>query len=142
MKPAELILIEDNPGDLYLVQMALRENHIAYRMTHFESGSDAVHSLCRDESQTPRPDLILMDLNTPRTDGFEALRELRQARSLHDVPIAILTSSRAVHDRRRVELKGARYIEKPSSLDAFLTIVGGSIKELLTQPATSQPAST
>jgi CheY-like chemotaxis protein len=125
-------LIEDNPGDVLLVKMSLEENGIAYSLTQFETGVEAVQVLCAPvEEDGLLPDAILLDLNTPRTDGFEALLQLRQCPRLSQVPIAVLTSSRAQDDKRRAAIQGTRYIEKPSQLNEFLSSVGGAVKEML-----------
>lgn len=132
MKPAHIVLIEDNPADVLLVQMALKEHGIAYSLTQFENGVEAIQVLCAPEQQTAAPpDAILLDLNTPRTDGFEALHTLKECPRLTRVPMAILTSSRARSDKHRVEADGARYIEKPSQLKDFLSSVGRAVKEML-----------
>ena len=73
-----------------------------------------------------------LDLNTPKSDGFVVLEKLRRAPHLAEVPIAIITSSQAMSDKRRVSLIGrTRYIEKPSQLAEFLTTVGQAVKDLL-----------
>jgi chemotaxis family two-component system response regulator Rcp1 len=77
------------------------------------------------------PDAILLDLNTPRSDGFQVLATLKQAPRFAGVPIAIITSSRATSDNHRARLNGTRLIEKPSQLAAFLSTVGEAVKEML-----------
>lgn len=135
MKPAQIVLIEDNPADVVLVRLALNENGIAHVLTHFESGEEAARSLSAgSESESFVPDAILLDLNTPGTDGFEALQKLREYPRLSDVPIAILTSSRDRKDKHRAGMEGARYIEKPSQLNEFLTSVGQAVKAMLNTP--------
>src|ERR1700722_14960742 len=100
MKLAQIVLIEDNPGDVLLVEMALQENGIAHSLTKFENGQEAVRVLCGPPADgNVVPDAILLDLNTPRTDGFDALRSFKQSPQLAQVPIAILTSSRARRDK-------------------------------------------
>ena len=133
MRPAQIVLIEDNPGDVLLVEMALRENRIDCSLTKFEDGQEAVRVLCGEStSGEVAPDAILLDLNTPRTDGFEALRSFKRIHAgLAQVPIAILTSSRAHADKQRAESQGARYIEKPSQLHEFLSTVGQAVREML-----------
>jgi len=131
MKLPEIVLIEDNPGDVFLVELALKQNQIAHTLTHFESARDAVEVLCGTSPGSAPPDLILMDLNTPRMDGFDALIQLKQSARLAGVPIAILTSSQARRDKLRAEGLGAKYLEKPSPLDDFLATVGNAVKELL-----------
>jgi CheY-like chemotaxis protein len=135
MKPAPLIiLIEDNPADVLLFQMAMKNSGLAYSLQQFESGMDAVQVLCGPEAQgSLAPDAILLDLKTPRTDGFDVLVKLKQTPRLSQVPIAILTSSRARSDKHRAELHGARYIEKPSQLQEFVSSVGQAVKEMLSQ---------
>jgi CheY-like chemotaxis protein len=130
MKPAQIVLIEDNPADVLLVKLALAEGGIDHSLIEFKNGAEAVHTLCDEEPIAPvRPDAILLDLNTPRTDGFDALNKLRQ-RFAH-VPIAILTSSRARSDRHRAALQGVRYVEKESELDAFLSTVSKAVRDML-----------
>lgn len=135
MKTAEIVLIEDNPGDVFLVELALQAHQVPYHLTRFETGEDAVGALCATQAGNGRefhPDAILLDLNTPKSDGFEVLGTLRGNPSLADVPIAIITSSQARSDKHRTSLMGAvRYIPKPSQLEQFLSTVGMAVKEML-----------
>lgn len=131
MEKARIVLIEDNPGDVLLVEMALRENGIAHELTQFDNGMEALRVLCGQSSEVPVPDAILLDLNTPRSDGFHVLIQLMQSARLSHVPIAILTSSRASSDKHRAVLQGVRYIQKPSQLLDFLATVGLAVKEML-----------
>lgn len=131
MNAARIVLIEDNPGDVLLVEMALKENGIPYDLTLFKNGTEALQILCAPASDVPVPDAILLDLNTPRSDGFHVLIQLTQSARLSQVPIAILTSSRASSDRHRAFLQKARYIQKPSQFEDFLATVGGAVKEML-----------
>jgi len=135
MKTAEIVLIEDNPGDVFLVELALQANQVPYHLTRFETGEDALGALCApdgDPGHDFHPDAILLDLNTPKSDGFEVLGTLRRDPKLADVPIAIITSSQARSDKHRTILMGAvRYIPKPSQLEQFLSTVGTAVKEML-----------
>ncbi len=132
MQTAKIILIEDNPADVLLVEKALSESGIVYALTRFENGAAAVQALCAPAQEGDLlPDAILLDLNTPRTDGFEALRQLKQSPRLSAVPLAVLTSSRTRSDKHRAAIQGARYIEKPSQLKEFLHVVGQAVKEML-----------
>jgi two-component system response regulator len=131
----EIILIEDNPGDVALVMLALKEKNIEYVLTHYRSGIDAVDALGGRSAETKPPRAILLDLNTPKTDGFTALAKLMQMPRLAHVPIAVLTSSRAQSDKHRAAIHGARYIEKPSQLREFLSSVGNAVKEMLASAA-------
>jgi CheY-like chemotaxis protein len=76
MNVAHIVLVEDNPGDVLLIEMALKANCIPYELTRFESGQDAVDALCAPCAVTHpfHPDAILLDLNTPKSDGFEVLK--------------------------------------------------------------------
>lgn len=132
MSPAHIVLIEDNPGDVTLVEMALQEHDIPCRITQFDNGVEALRALCESETADALvPDMILLDLNTPRSDGFHVLIRLTQTTRLSQVPIAILTSSQASSDKHRAALQGVRYIQKPSQLTDFLTTVGQAVKEML-----------
>jgi CheY-like chemotaxis protein len=130
MNTAQIVLIEDNPADVELVKLAVREAGLQCEITVFPNGGEALKTLAAPNLSF-QPSAILLDLNTPRTDGFEVHLKLRQHPRLSQVPIAILTSSRARADKHRAALQGARYVEKPSQLQDFLTTVGELIKELL-----------
>jgi chemotaxis family two-component system response regulator Rcp1 len=133
MRPAQIVVIEDNQADVFLVRLALEEFAIQYALTWFRSGLEAVLTLCgpRAAENIPLPDMILLDLNTPRSEGFEILAKLQQTPRLAQVPIAILTSSRAPADHARAAAYGVRYIEKPSQLQDFLGAVGSAVKGML-----------
>ena len=131
MSPAQIVLVEDNPGDVMLVELALRENGIPFELTQFNNGSEALQALSSPEAQSFVPDIILLDLNTPKSDGFQVLILLRQSPRLSRVPIAILTSSQARTDKHRAALQNVRYIQKPSDLANFLTTVGQAVREML-----------
>lgn len=133
MIPARIILVEDNPGDVFLVELALQENGIEYLLTRFETGDEAVRALCLEPpaANSVPPDAILLDLNTPRSDGFEVLNKLKEMPRFADVPIAVISSSRAASDKHRTALQRTRYIEKPSQLADFLSTVGQALKEML-----------
>ena len=117
------------------MEMALEENGVACEITRFMDGEEALRSLCAPNGSAAdglRPDVILLDLNTPKSDGFAVLKQLKETPHLAGVPVAIVTSSRALTDKRRAELLGAaRYVEKPSDLDQFLSEVGQAVKEML-----------
>ena len=92
MNPAEIVLIEDNAADVFLIELALKENGIVHRLTRFTSGEEAVQILCNPDDTDPLvPDAILLDLNTPRSDGFQVLAHSSRPRVL---PAFRLRSSR------------------------------------------------
>jgi CheY-like chemotaxis protein len=126
-----ILLVEDNAGDVYLLEKALKTRGLSYTLTRFEDGEQAIRALERDEWGAP--DLIILDLNLPRRGGFDVLQTIRGKPSMVGVPVAILTSSDAAKDRHRVTLTGGeRYIHKPPMLDEFLEEVGRAIEEMLT----------
>ena len=93
MKPAKVVLIEDNPGDVLLMEMALEENGVACEIIRFRDGEEALRSLCATDGSAAdglRPDIILLDLNTPKTDGFAVLKQLKETPHLAGVPVASL----------------------------------------------------
>ena|SRR5258708_2814801 len=129
-KTARIVLVEDNPGDVFLVRKALKEKGIAVDLTCFEDGQEALKSLLQPRRKVP--DLILLDLNVPKIDGVDVLRTVRNTPHLADVPVLILTSSASPTDIHRTALLGAaRYISKPSELDDFLREVGRGVEEML-----------
>lgn len=129
-----VVLVEDNPCDVFLVKLALEENGLGVDLTSYRNGDDAIVELCTSGSapDLPVPDVILLDLNTPRGDGFEVLARIRSDSRLSSVPVAIVTSSASPADRRRAELLGATaYIRKPSALADFIEAIGNGVKEIL-----------
>ncbi|MHB8734035.1 MAG: response regulator [Terriglobales bacterium] len=123
-------LVEDNPADVYLLEKALQDRQISYELTRHEDGEQAIRALARADWFTP--DLILLDLNLPRREGFDVLRAVRVRPSLVGVPVGILTSSNTAKDRHRVGLIGAeRYIHKPPTLEEFIDQVGQAVEDLL-----------
>src|SRR5512144_2684261 len=118
MGKAQVVLIEDNPADVFLVRLALKEAGVDCDLTTFENGRAATNVLCQEDgspADPPVPDVILLDLNTPGADGFDVLVRLRETARLANVKIAILTSSQAAADESRAHLLGAtRFIQKPS----------------------------
>ncbi len=126
-----ILLIEDNPADVFLIKEALRTHGIEYDLNWIADGEEAVEQVDKVQSDTTAPGLILLDLNLPKVDGKEVLTRIRRNPALSDTPVAILTSSDSPHDRRDTASLGATcYIRKPPTLDEFLG-VGERIKELL-----------
>lgn len=127
---AHIVLIEDDPNDVYLVERALAEAGLRFRITRFPDGEAAMLAL--DDDDAMMPDLFLVDLNLPKADGVSLLKAIRQRPRLVGVPVGVLTSSESRSDRHRVELIGAdRYIHKPMLLDDFMREVGTAVRELL-----------
>lgn len=129
----QIVVIEDNPADVFLIREALREQGLEFVLHVIEDGSEGV-IFARREGQYARgtqPDLIVLDLNLPKHSGKEILKRLRESAELVQVPVAILTSSDSPQDRIEAFALGAsRYIRKPSDLEEFMQ-VGAVLKELL-----------
>jgi two-component system, chemotaxis family, response regulator Rcp1 len=125
-RPIEILLVEDNPGDVRLTIEALKEAKVRNHLSVAKDGVEALAFLRRKGSYTDavRPDLILLDLNLPRKDGREVLAEIKADASLRAIPVVILTTSRAEQDvLRSYELHANCYITKPVDLDQFITVV-------------------
>lgn len=125
-EPIELMLVEDNPGDVDLTLEALRDARVRNRISVAHDGFDALARLTRQPPHEghPRPDLILLDLNLPRMDGRELLARIRANESLANIPVVILTSSAAERDIvRSYALHANCYVTKPIDLDQFIEVV-------------------
>ena len=124
--PIDILLVEDNPGDVRLTREALREGKVLHNLHVAQDGVEAVAFLRREgkHADAPRPDLILLDLNLPRKDGREVLQDIKAAPELRTIPVVILTSSQAEQDiLRAYDLHANCYVTKPVDLDQFITIV-------------------
>ncbi len=129
--PARILLGEDNPEDVYLIQLAMAEHGIASDLQVASHGAEMLQVLTARMEHGPAPDLIILDLNLPRHDGIEILTYIRQRELLAHVPVVILTSSDSPNDTRAAARLGANeYIRKPSSLSEFMAI-GGIFRALL-----------
>jgi two-component system, chemotaxis family, response regulator Rcp1 len=122
----EILLVEDNPGDVELTREALHDSKVHMRLSVVNDGVEALAFLKREARypDAPRPDLILLDLNLPKKDGRAVLGEIKQDPSLKHIPVVILTSSQAEQDiLRAYDLHANCYVTKPVDLDQFITIV-------------------
>ena len=125
-KPIEILLVEDNPGDVRLTQEALKENKVCNTMSVVEDGLEAIAFLHQEGtySNAPRPDLILLDLNLPKKDGREVLAEIKNDPDLKRIPVVVLTTSKAEEDIIKMYDNYANcYITKPVDLDEFISII-------------------
>lgn len=131
MAPIEILLVEDNPGDVRLTQEALRDSKLHNRLSVVEDGVEALAFLRREGHyiDSPRPDIILLDLNLPRKSGREVLEEIKQDEVLKRIPVVVLTTSEDERDvMASYNLHANCYITKPVDLSQFITIVR-NIKE-------------
>jgi chemotaxis family two-component system response regulator Rcp1 len=125
-KPIEILLVEDNPGDVRLTVEALKDAKVHNNLHVAEDGVEAMAFLRREGKYAgvPRPDLVLLDLNLPKKDGREVLAEIKEDPDLRRIPVVILTVSRAEEDiLRSYDLHANCYITKPVNLDQFLKVV-------------------
>ena len=125
-RPVDILLIEDNPGDVRLTQEAFREARIPIKISVSMDGEDALAFLKRTSpyENAIRPDLILLDLNIPKRDGREVLAEIKADALLRNIPVVVLTTSNAEQDiQKTYNLQVNAYINKPVDFDHFLDIV-------------------
>jgi two-component system, chemotaxis family, response regulator Rcp1 len=126
VEPIQVLMVEDNPGDVRLTQEALKDNKVHILLHVARDGVEAMSFLCRTGKYTaaPRPDIILLDLNLPRKDGRTVLKEIKEHEDLRRIPVVILTTSNDEHDiLRSYDLHANCYITKPLDLRQFTTIV-------------------
>ena len=129
LKPITLLLADDDPDDRLLARQALEKSRLANDLRCVEDGEELLDYLYRrgkfaDPKQSPRPGLILLDLNMPRKDGREALREIKHDPRLRDIPIVVLTTSKADEDVARTYNLGVNsYITKPVRFAALVEIM-------------------
>ena len=124
--PTDILLVEDNPGDVRLIKEALRDGNIRTILHVVPDGVEALAFMRREGhyAHAPRPDLILLDLNLPKKDGREVLAELKADEILRPIPVIILTTSQAEQDiLKAYDLNANCYITKPADLDQFLRAV-------------------
>ncbi len=121
--PAEILLVEDNPGDVLLTKEAFREGNYFPNLSVVEDGEEALLFLRKQgkHKHAPRPDIILLDLNLPKKDGRELLAEVKQDVDLRHIPVIVLTTSSAEQDvTRAYKLHANCYLTKPIEMDDFM----------------------
>ena len=127
-RPLEILLVEDNPGDVRLVVEALRQGKLLHRLSVAENGTKALAMLRRESGHAHRtyPDLILLDLNLPGLSGHELLAEFKSDPRMARIPVVVMTSSEAHEDvARAYALHANCYVRKPVDIDRLLAIVNG-----------------
>ena len=125
-RPIEILLVEDNPGDVRLTIEGLKDSKVRNKLHVARDGVEAMEFLHREGpySGASRPDVILLDLNLPRMDGREVLAAIKSDAKLKTIPVVVLTTSRAEQDvLRSYELQANCYITKPVDLEQFITVV-------------------
>jgi two-component system, chemotaxis family, response regulator Rcp1 len=125
-QPVQILLVEDNPGDVRLTEEVLREAKVATKLSTVRDGEEAMAFVRREGAHAgaPRPDLILLDLNLPRKDGREVLNELKSDDDLRRIPVIVLTTSMAEPDiLMSYDLHANCYIHKPIEFEDFSTAI-------------------
>lgn len=126
MKPIEILLVEDNPGDVRLTREALRDGKVKNNLHVAMDGVQAMAFLRREGAfaHVPRPDVILLDLNLPKKNGREVLAEVKSDPELMRIPVVVLTTSRDEQDvLKAYEYHANCFITKPVDLEQFLAVV-------------------
>lgn len=129
VRPASILLVEDNPMDVELILDAFREARLTNKIQVAKNGQEALdyifgHKAYVDRKQFPLPDIVLLDLKMPGIDGHEVLRRIKGTEKLKRLPVIILTSSRDEYDRAMSYDNGANsYLVKPVAFTEFLSVV-------------------
>jgi CheY-like chemotaxis protein len=124
--PIEILLVEDDEGNVLLTQEALRENKYPVRIHDVPDGVAAMAFLHHEPpyADAARPDLVLLDLNLPKKDGREVLAEIKADPDLRSIPVVVLTTSGAEADiLRSYDLHANAYVQKPIDLDQFVNVI-------------------
>lgn len=123
-----ILLVEDNAADILLLQEALEDLELNIHLSVVNNGEEAMSYLSRAEpfAGAARPDVILLDLNLPKKNGFSVLQEIKQNLKLKDIPVIVLSTSQAQEDVNRCyKLQANCFITKPSDLESFMEVVRG-----------------
>jgi CheY-like chemotaxis protein len=126
LKPIEVLLVDDDPGDVVLTTEAFEHNKVNNRLSVVADGVEALQFLRREPpyEDARLPDLILLDLNLPRKDGREVLAEVKADATLRRIPVVVLTTSKAEEDiLRSYDLHANAYVTKPVDFDRFIEVV-------------------
>lgn len=132
-----LLIVEDNRGDVLLVEEAIKLHNVDVQLHVVEDGEQACAFIERadEDPKAPCPGLLLLDLNLPKKTGLEVLQKVRESRRCRNIPVVIFTSSNSPQDRNETSRLGAdRYFQKPTRYEQFLKI-GQVLREVLEQAA-------
>jgi two-component system, chemotaxis family, response regulator Rcp1 len=124
-RPIEILLVEDNPGDVRLIQEILKETEIKHNLKIAYDGKEAMQALYEgNHARRPMPDLILLDLKLPGVSGHQVLATVKEDPELLRIPVIVLTSSTSEEDVARAYNRHANcYISKPVGLDQYFKVV-------------------
>lgn len=126
VRPIEILLVEDDEGDVLLTTEALEASKVTNNMHVARNGEEALKFLRREQGyhDVPRPDIVLLDLNLPRIDGREVLAQIKSDPELRRIPIVVLTTSEAEEDiLRSYDLHANAYVTKPVDFERFLEVI-------------------
>jgi CheY-like chemotaxis protein len=124
--PIELLLVEDDPGDVLMTKEALEGSKLVHSLHTVSNGEEAVAYLRREHpfENQGRPDLVLLDLNLPRLDGHEVLSIVKSDPDLRRIPVVVLTTSEAEEDiLRSYDLHANAYVTKPVGFESFMSVI-------------------
>jgi CheY-like chemotaxis protein len=125
-QPIEILLVEDNPGDVRLTLEVMKDARVRNHMSMVKDGVEALAFLRRegDFADAPRPDLILLDLNLPKKDGREVLADIKADPTLRRIPVVVLTVSKDEEDiLKSYDLYANCYVTKPINMEQFIAVV-------------------
>ncbi len=125
-KVIDVLLVEDDPGDVLMTREAFEDNKVANRLQVVSDGVSALAFLRKEgeHADAPTPDLVLLDLNLPRMDGREVLEAMKGDDALRSIPVVVLTTSEAEEDVvRSYSLHANAYVTKPVDFDRFIEVV-------------------
>jgi CheY-like chemotaxis protein len=128
-----LLLVEDSPADVYLVQEAVRQEGLDYEWGVAEDGESAIHliDMLDADAHVSAPNILLLDINIPRRTGNQVLQRFRSSTRCSNVPVVMISSSDSAPERQRARDLGANeYFRKPSSLDEFM-LLGAIVRRLI-----------
>jgi CheY-like chemotaxis protein len=126
MEPIDVLLVEDDPGDTLMIREAFEDNKVRNTLACVTDGVEAMQYLRREGryAEASRPDLVLLDLNLPKMDGREVLKEIKGDDTLATIPVVVLTTSQAEEDvLRSYRLHANAYVTKPVDFDRFIEVV-------------------
>lgn len=126
VKAIDVLLVEDDPGDVLMTREAFKDNKLANRLSVVPDGIDAMAFLRKEDqfAGSPTPDLVLLDLNLPRMDGREVLAAMKSDPELRRIPVVVLTTSEAEEDvLRSYSLHANAYVTKPVDFHRFIEVV-------------------
>jgi CheY-like chemotaxis protein len=125
-EPVEILLVEDDPGDVLMTKEALAESKVLNHLSVVSNGEEALRYLRQEgeHADAVRPDLVLLDLNLPRVDGREVLAQVKADERLRTIPVVILTTSEAEEDvLRSYQLHANAYVTKPVDFESFVDVI-------------------